>query len=191
MNQGNQQLDELIYYTRSQCSEMVSNANLQFTFDLPETIPSITLNWKDCRNIYLLVKEAVNNAIKHAGATAITIKCSVTDQLQFCIADNRFRIRFKKLAIPAAQTASAKAYPNPVEGHTINLQFNNQTKGRYAIRLINTTGETVFSKSIEHPEGSASYNISLPAILSNGMYQLQIIDPLNKKQTQSLVVNYK
>lgn len=27
LNQGNQQLDELIYYTRSQCSEMVSNAS--------------------------------------------------------------------------------------------------------------------------------------------------------------------
>lgn len=30
----------------------------------------------------------MNNAIKHAGAKAITIKCSVTDQLQFSIADN-------------------------------------------------------------------------------------------------------
>lgn len=130
--------------------------------------------------------------------TATSIDLTTTTTLSFTInedpassAANRFRIRFKKLAIPAAQTASVKAYPNPVEGHTINLQFSNQIKGKYAIRLLNTTGETVLSERLEHPGGNASYNISLPAILSNGMYQLQIIDPLKKKQTQSLLVNYK
>ncbi|MEP7164870.1 MAG: triple tyrosine motif-containing protein [Ferruginibacter sp.] len=88
LNQGNQQLDELIYYTRSQCSEMLNNAGLQFSFELPENIPNKILGWKDCRNIYLLVKESVNNAIKHAGANNIIIECIVTDQLQFSITDN-------------------------------------------------------------------------------------------------------
>jgi signal transduction histidine kinase len=67
---------------------MVSNAGLAFTFDLPENIPNKILGWKDCRNIYLLVKEAVNNAIKHAGADIITIECCITNQLQFSITDN-------------------------------------------------------------------------------------------------------
>ncbi|MEP7164869.1 MAG: ATP-binding protein [Ferruginibacter sp.] len=88
LNQGNQQLDELIYYTRSQCSEMVNNAGLVFSFELPENIPNKILDWKDCRNIYLLVKESVNNAIKHADPSTITIECSITDQLRFSIADN-------------------------------------------------------------------------------------------------------
>ena len=34
------------------------------------------------------MKEAVNNAIKHADATSILIECSITDQIQFSIADN-------------------------------------------------------------------------------------------------------
>jgi signal transduction histidine kinase len=88
LNQGNQPLDELLYYTRSQCSEMVNNAGLAFSFELPENIPQKILAWKDCRNIYLLVKESVNNAIKHAGATLITIECSIAGQLQFSITDN-------------------------------------------------------------------------------------------------------
>lgn len=88
LNQGNQQLDELIYYTRSQCSEMVNIADMEFIFDLPENIPVITLSWKESRNIYLLVKEAVNNAIKHAGAKKITIECSVTSRLTFSITDD-------------------------------------------------------------------------------------------------------
>jgi signal transduction histidine kinase len=67
---------------------MVSNASMAFTFDLPENIPAITLGWKDCRNIYLLVKEAVNNAVKHSGATNITIECRAAEQLYFSVADN-------------------------------------------------------------------------------------------------------
>ena len=88
LNQGNQQLEELIYYTRSQCSEMVSNAGLAFVFDLPENIPNKILGWKDCRNIYLLVKESVNNAIKHAGANNISIECIIADRLIFTIEDD-------------------------------------------------------------------------------------------------------
>jgi two-component system, NarL family, sensor kinase len=88
LNQGNQQLEELIYYTRSQCSEMANIAGLAFTFDLPEKIPAITLGWKECRNIYLLVKEAVNNSIKHSASTAINIECVIAKQLQFTISDN-------------------------------------------------------------------------------------------------------
>ncbi len=87
LNQGNQQLAELIYYTRSQCSEMANQAGMAFTFDLPENIPPITLGWKECRNIYLLVKEAVNNAIKHSGADSITIECSIGNDLQISVAD--------------------------------------------------------------------------------------------------------
>jgi len=88
LNQGNQQLAELIYYIRSQCSEMANQAGMAFTFELPENIPSITLGWKECRNIYLLVKEAVNNAIKHAGGTSITIECSIGNDLQISVADD-------------------------------------------------------------------------------------------------------
>jgi len=88
LNQGNQQLAELIYYIRSQCSEMANQAAMAFTLELPENIPSITLGWKECRNIYLLVKEAVNNAIKHAGGTSITIECSIGNDLQISVSDD-------------------------------------------------------------------------------------------------------
>ncbi|MEP7142285.1 MAG: ATP-binding protein, partial [Ferruginibacter sp.] len=88
LNRGNQQLDELIYYTRSQCSEMLSNAGIAFSFELPENIPAKTIGWKDCRNLYLLIKETVNNAIKHAGATTIIIEFSITNKLAVSITDN-------------------------------------------------------------------------------------------------------
>ena len=88
LNQGSQRLEDLIYYIRSQCSELVNNAGINFTFDLPENIPPQTLDWGFCRNIYLMLKEAVNNAIKHSGATEISIACKMTTQLHLSITDN-------------------------------------------------------------------------------------------------------
>ena len=88
LNQGNQQLEQLIYYTRSQAGEMVNNAGLEFTFESPENIPVLTLGWKDCRDIYLLVKESVNNAIKHASAKRITVIFKITHLLHITVKDD-------------------------------------------------------------------------------------------------------
>jgi signal transduction histidine kinase/frataxin-like iron-binding protein CyaY len=88
LNQGNQQLEEILYFTRSQCSEMISNAGIEYSFSLPDSIPAITMSWKDCRNIYLLVKEAVNNAIKHADARKISVEVIIRQQLIITIKDD-------------------------------------------------------------------------------------------------------
>lgn len=126
LNQGNQQLDELVYYIRSQCSEMVSNAGLLFHFDLPENIPATILNWKDCRNIYLLIKESVNNAIKHAGATSIIIECSVTDQLYISVIDNGIGFNPDEV----------KAHSNGLRNYKIRVQKLNAE-----YKLITAPGE--------------------------------------------------
>lgn len=88
LNQGNQQLSELMYHMRSQCAEMVHNANINFECELPEQIPDMILPWNLSRNIYLLVKEAVNNAIKHANATVIRIEIKTGSILEITVADN-------------------------------------------------------------------------------------------------------
>ncbi len=88
LNQGNQQLAELIYHIRSQCAEMVNNANIEFTCNMPDEIPAITLDWKQTRNIYLLAKEAVNNAIKHAAAKNIAVNFFIKHALQITVKDD-------------------------------------------------------------------------------------------------------
>lgn len=88
LNQGNQRLEEILYFTRSQCSELISNAGIDFNFSLPDEIPSLTMSWMDCRNIFLLVKEAVNNAIKHADAGKITVDIQIKQSLLILIQDD-------------------------------------------------------------------------------------------------------
>lgn len=88
LNQGNQQLSELIYHIRSQCAEMVNNAGIEFTCNMPDEIPNKTMNWKQNRNIYLLAKEAVNNAVKHADAKNIAVNFIINHALQITIKDD-------------------------------------------------------------------------------------------------------
>ncbi len=68
---------------------MVSNANLVFICELPNNIPAINTGWNEGRNIYMLTKEAVNNAVKHAQATTISLDFLFNHQLlTITIADN-------------------------------------------------------------------------------------------------------
>jgi two-component system, NarL family, sensor kinase len=88
LNQSNQNLEELLYYIRGQIGEMVTNANIEFECNLPEMIPVTNFGWNRNRNTYLLVKEAVNNAIKHASAKKIIVLITIQNQLHIEIRDN-------------------------------------------------------------------------------------------------------
>ena len=88
LNQGNQPLQELIYHIRSQSAEMVSNADIEFACTMPDDMPDLNMDWKQTRNIYLLVKEAVNNAIKHAAAANISIAFNINHSLNICVKDD-------------------------------------------------------------------------------------------------------
>jgi two-component system, NarL family, sensor kinase len=81
-------LEDLIYYIRGQMSEMVENANVDFVCHLPENIPSVFFGWKRNRNTYLLVKEAINNALKHANAKTITLDFIISNSLHITIKDD-------------------------------------------------------------------------------------------------------
>lgn len=67
---------------------MVSNANIEFDCIMPDEIPAKTLDWKQTRNIYLLVKEAVNNAVKHAAAKNIAIHFFINHTLRITVKDD-------------------------------------------------------------------------------------------------------
>lgn len=79
--------------------------------------------------------------------------------------------------------------PNPVSGSgLLNLQFTNQPAGDYRVQLLNTTGQAVFSKLLQHAGGSALQSIHLPAAIAAGVYQLQILSTTNSAQLQRLVI---
>lgn len=88
LNQDDSTLEDLIYYIRSQIAMMISKVNIKFTYQIPDNVPPKNLHGLLCRNIFLLVKEAVNNAIKHAEPSAIDLCFSVGKKLTISVADN-------------------------------------------------------------------------------------------------------
>jgi signal transduction histidine kinase len=73
MNENNDTLDNLLYYCKAWVLEYCDAHHLQAAVILPETIPQYTVRGDVRQHVFLCVKEAVHNIIKHAGATAIEL----------------------------------------------------------------------------------------------------------------------
>ena len=88
LNNSDEQLEDVLYYIRSQCSEMLDEAGIKLETIMPETIPQKILNSEEKRNLYLVVKEAVHNVIKHAEASTVYIVMKIENTLNINITDN-------------------------------------------------------------------------------------------------------
>ena len=88
MNREYDTLEDLVAYIRHNASEMLENTSLDYDIQVPENIPVITLSGKARRNIYLVVKEALHNAMKHAQAGFVNINIKVNGHLQISVHDN-------------------------------------------------------------------------------------------------------
>lgn len=88
MNVSNDSLDSLILYIRSYAPEFFENTPVQCKVISPVEIASYELTGEKRRNIFLCVKETLNNVLKHSGANLVTIEIKVKDQLEIRISDN-------------------------------------------------------------------------------------------------------
>jgi signal transduction histidine kinase len=88
MNEKNDTLEDLVYYTRSYAVEYCEENNLQCKINIPETIPARFVSGEIRRNIFLTVKESLHNIVKHAEARKVQINFSVGKNLFVSIGDN-------------------------------------------------------------------------------------------------------
>jgi Secretion system C-terminal sorting domain len=77
-------------------------------------------------------------------------------------------------------------YPNPVVNGIVNLQLINQSKGNYALRVLNNLGQVIQVTQIHHEEGSALQTILLNQRIVKGTYHLEIIKPDNTRLTRKI-----
>ena len=97
MTSSNDTIESLVAYLRTYAFEFFDNTNIECKFNLPSTIPRIELSGERRRNIFLAVKEALNNVLKHSKATRVQIDVAVTDRLIISIADNGLGIDFQNI----------------------------------------------------------------------------------------------
>lgn len=89
LNTQNDNLNGLIAYIRAYASEFLENASLTLRTQVQESPRDVSIRGTDRRNVFLTVKEALNNVVKHAQATQVTLVIQPeASQLQIDVCDN-------------------------------------------------------------------------------------------------------
>ena len=88
LNEKNDTLNDLLSYTRSYAVEYLEQNGIKCHVDEPDNIPQLTVSGEFRRNIYLTVKEALHNIVKHAQATEVSIQIEIGKWLMIQICDN-------------------------------------------------------------------------------------------------------
>ncbi len=79
-------------------------------------------------------------------------------------------------------------YPNPVINGTIALQMGKAATGLYNIRLLNTNGQAVLSKQLQHITGTSTEFIYYSQALGKGTYQLEVTGADKKKNIVAVAI---
>jgi hypothetical protein len=108
-------------------------------------------------------------------------------------AKDRFKVVFSTRPSIAAQAGKAGfvVSPNPVEGSRLNVQFTNQPKGRYTLRLLSMEGKAIQTTVAEHAGGKSTQLLNLSNKFAAGTYQLEIIGADKVKTVVRVIVNDK
>ncbi|HEX5654760.1 MAG TPA: two-component regulator propeller domain-containing protein [Chitinophagaceae bacterium] len=89
LNEKNDTLWDLLSYTRAYAVEYLEQNGIACHVVEPDAIPQRVVSSEFRRNIYLTVKEALHNVVKHAQATDVFISIDIaSDRLNIQISDN-------------------------------------------------------------------------------------------------------
>jgi signal transduction histidine kinase len=90
LNTDNDQLQNLLFYIRRQALTLFENSSISLRVVFPaEDIPAITIHGEKRRHIYLAVKEALHNCLKHSEARNCTLTMRIEDNaLYVTVADD-------------------------------------------------------------------------------------------------------
>lgn len=89
VNPKNDSLEKLWLYIREFAQSFLESSSLRCRFEFPEAIPNLPLSSEVRHNLFLVVKEAANNIVKHAQASEVMISlCLTATTAVFHIVDN-------------------------------------------------------------------------------------------------------
>lgn len=89
VNPKNDSLENLSAYALQYAQNYFEGSNITCRFDFPGNVPEIPLSSDIRHNIFLTIKESLNNILKHSGATEVTVTLKVNKKyFEFTISDN-------------------------------------------------------------------------------------------------------
>jgi hypothetical protein len=89
INPKNDSLQDISVRMREYAAEMLEPQGIVYSFDYSQKINTIKLDVNLRKDIFLLFKESINNILRHAGSTEVTIRMLVqNNKLKLSIQDN-------------------------------------------------------------------------------------------------------
>ena len=90
LNPVNDKLVNVLYFIERYAEDFLNTCGIRHSILLPEHIPDFFIHAAERRNIFLSVKELLNNIYKHSGATAVRLSFSIENNknLEIVISDN-------------------------------------------------------------------------------------------------------
>lgn len=110
INPKNDTLQSLVAFIRSYGREFVSAAGINVTIETPEDLAIVPLRTDVRRNVFLAVKEALNNAVKYAAATEVCIRLEIeAERYIFTIGDNGKGFAYDGESLPTVRGGNGLA----------------------------------------------------------------------------------
>jgi signal transduction histidine kinase len=97
MNIGNDTTDNLVSYIRAYALEYFESTPITCRIVTPPEIKPSELSGDKRRNIFLSVKETLNNILKHSKATEVRIEFRLDKELSILVSDNGIGIDLQKI----------------------------------------------------------------------------------------------
>ena len=97
MLSSNDSAESLVTYIRAYAVEFFESTPINCHVNMPAFIPAAEINGEKRRNMFLSVKEALNNALKHSQAYNININISINKNLTIEICDDGIGINMEEL----------------------------------------------------------------------------------------------
>jgi signal transduction histidine kinase len=89
MSSSNDTFANMVAYIRRYAIGYCEDNNLKCNISLPETLPDMVVSGEIRRNVFLVVKEALHNVVKHSGAKEVAMNFfQEGKRIQFTIHDN-------------------------------------------------------------------------------------------------------
>ena len=132
LNPQNDTLENLLAYIREQSYQYFESLEMQFDIEFPDEVPAIKLSNAERRNLYLVTREALNNALKHAGATTIQLKMEILKRNGcFTITDNGNGMNLAKIKAGSNGLVNMKKRMEDVGGTIEWIPLEKGTQVKY------------------------------------------------------------
>lgn len=81
VNPKNDTLEKTIFYIAQYIEEYLSSTEIEFVIDIPDPVPTHFIHAELRHNLFLVIKEAVNNIVKHSGADTVQLKILIANSI--------------------------------------------------------------------------------------------------------------